>query len=290
MSIKKNVLLIFVIVMMVLAMVGCAGGKDSNRASDKVVDVTGIIEQEIADVDGVVDTETASEKVGLNWNVGQSTVDVVEAITDNSTSTEISAEKPVAEGNDSEGVAENAEGASVITTEAPADAPVETTAPTGSAQQTEDTEPSTEVSQSTEPQPAESESSEPELVQPATPEPIIYDPYQVVNLVIAKCQAGGMITTEDNLANLLAEGKITQAEYDEYYPLDGLEGSYYSVFVETDLNIASDIVGNKLGSVDGIADYIAGMLLLETHPIFNVTYAGIYTHNGVDFYEFRCHR
>lgn len=112
----------------------------------------------------------------------------------------------------------------------------------------------------------------------------------MVNKVIAKCEAGGMITTEDNLANLLAEGKITQAEYDEYYPLDGLEGSYYSVFVETDLNIASDIVGNKLGSVDGIADYIAGMLLLETQPIFNVTYAGIYTQNGVDFYEFRCHR
>lgn len=112
----------------------------------------------------------------------------------------------------------------------------------------------------------------------------------MVNKVIAKCEAGGMITTEDNLANLLAEGKITQAEYDEYYPLDGLEGSYYSVFVETDLNIASDIVGNKLGSVEKIADYIAGMLLLETQPIFNVTYAGIYTHNGVDFYEFRCHR
>lgn len=62
------------------------------------------------------------------------------------------------------------------------------------------------------------------------------------------------------------------------------------VFVETDLNLASDIVGNKLGSVDGIADYIANMLLLETQPIFNVTYAGVYTLNGVEFYEFRCHR
>ncbi len=267
MSIKKNMLVIFMIVMVV--MVG--GCESRNNLSSKITD-----EIEITDVDNVVDTEATSEEFGLNQNVGQSTADVVEVIEDvsklagediaNVSTEQVATEETVVEES-------NAEATMDTTTEFSA----ETTS-------------STEVSQPTEAEPTDSEIIESEPIKPDTPEPIIYDPYQVVNMVVAKCQAGGMITTEDNLENLLAEGKITQAEYDEYYPLDGLEGSYYSVFVETDLNIASDIVGNKLGSVDGIADYIAGMILLETHSIFNVTYAGIYTHNGVDFYEFRCHR
>lgn len=39
-----------------------------------------------------------------------------------------------------------------------------------------------------------------------------------------------------------------------------------------------------------IADYIAGMMLLETEPVFNIEYAGVYNLNGTDFYEFRCYR
>ena len=39
--------------------------------------------------------------------------------------------------------------------------------------------------------------------------PVSYDPYEVVRKSIAKCQKGGMITTEDNLKRLLKEGKIT---------------------------------------------------------------------------------
>ncbi|MDE7434973.1 MAG: hypothetical protein K2N01_03995 [Lachnospiraceae bacterium] len=117
---------------------------------------------------------------------------------------------------------------------------------------------------------------------------VSYNPASVCSQAIAKCQAGGMITTTDNLANLLAEGKITQEEYDSYYPYDGL--GYYSVFVETDLNKASTTSGRKLGSEDGIADYIAGMMLLETEPVFYIEYAGVYTLNGADFYEFRCYR
>ncbi len=115
-----------------------------------------------------------------------------------------------------------------------------------------------------------------------------YDPVSVCSQAVAKCQAGGMITTTDNLASLLAEGKITQEEYDSYYPYDGL--GYYSVFVETDLNKASTTSGRKLGSEEEIADYIAGMMLLETEPVFNIEYAGVYNLNGTDFYEFRCYR
>ena len=117
-----------------------------------------------------------------------------------------------------------------------------------------------------------------------------YNPQNVVSLATAKCQAGGMITTQQNLDNLLAAGKITQEEYNEYYPYDGMEQSYYSVFVETDLNTASTLSGKRLPTEDAIAEYIAGMLLLENDPVFYISYDGIYTTGGTDFYEFRCHR
>ena len=123
--------------------------------------------------------------------------------------------------------------------------------------------------------------------QPAS---VAYSPQNVVSLATAKCQAGGMITTQQNLQNHLNDGSITQEEYNEYYPYDGMEGSYYSVFVETDLNKASTIDGERLSSEDAIAEYIASMLLLETDPVFYISYDGVYTTGGTDYYEFRCHR
>ena len=149
-----------------------------------------------------------------------------------------------------------------------------------------------------EPTPAPTEEPIPEPTpvptEEPTPEPesnfVAYDPNSVVSLAIAKCQAGGMITTQDNLANALAEGRITQAEYDEYYPYDGLESSYYSVFIETDLSKASTISGQPLTSEDAIATHIANMLLLENGKVFNIIYAGVYNSGGTDFYEFRCLR
>ena len=126
----------------------------------------------------------------------------------------------------------------------------------------------------------------------SNPQPafVAYSPQNVVSLATAKCQAGGMITTWDDLDNLLAQGKITHDEYNEYYPYDGMEGSYYSVFVETDLNKASAIDGELLPSENAIAEYIASMLLLEKDPVFYISYDGVYTSHGTDYYEFRCHR
>lgn len=147
----------------------------------------------------------------------------------------------------------------------------------------------------TKPEETKPEETKPEETKPdetkqqeQTVTAVSYDPVSVCSQAVAKCQAGGMITTTDNLASLLAEGRITQEEYNSYYPYDGL--GYYSVFVETDLNEASTTSGRKLGSVDGIADYIAGMMLLETEPVFYIEYAGVYNLNGTDFYEFRCYR
>lgn len=115
-----------------------------------------------------------------------------------------------------------------------------------------------------------------------------YDPYQVVALATEKTKASGKISIPEDLDNMLANGEITKEEYDAYYPYDG--AGYYSVFVETDLNEASTTSGRKLESVEGIADYISGMLALETGPYFYIEYTGITNTGGRDFYEFRCYR
>ncbi|MBO5424502.1 MAG: hypothetical protein J6A25_03230 [Lachnospiraceae bacterium] len=175
-------------------------------------------------------------------------------------------------------------------TEKEAQTPEQTTAPAEEPKEEQASKEPVENTPEPTPQPTPAPTPEP------TPEPepevqtVGYSPDTVVALAIAKCQAGGMITTQDNLANALAEGRITQEEYNEYYPYDGLEGSYYSVFVETDLNIASKIDGTPLRSEDEIATYIANMLLLEQSPVFNIVYAGVYSSNGTDYYEFRCLR
>lgn len=115
-----------------------------------------------------------------------------------------------------------------------------------------------------------------------------YDADRVARLAVEKCKAAGMITLPENLDRLLAEGKITLEEYDEYYPYDGC--GYYSVFVETNLNLASTISGERLCSEEEIADYIAGMMVLEVEPYFYIECAGVYQGNSVEFYEFRCYR
>ena len=134
--------------------------------------------------------------------------------------------------------------------------------------------------------------NEPASEQQPIPEPqsVSYSPDRVVSLAISKCQAGGMVTTEQHLKDNLNAGKITQEEYDEYYPLDGLEDSYYSVFVNVDLNKAATTSGRALGSEEEIAQYIADMLLLESDSVFNIRYTGTTKTSGETFYEFRCYR
>lgn len=141
-------------------------------------------------------------------------------------------------------------------------------------------------------QPKPEENSKPEEKPEPKPEPqaVSYSPDRVVSLAISKCQAGGMVTTEQHLKDNLNAGKITQEEYDEYYPLDGLEDSYYSVFVNVDLNKAATTSGRTLGSEEEIAQYIADMLLLESDSVFNIRYTGTTKTSGETFYEFRCYR
>lgn len=172
-------------------------------------------------------------------------------------------EEPVAEESTEATPGPTTETSTEAPTEAPTEVPKEETTEDVSIPTTEDPEEETFVS---------------------------YDPNYVVALATEKTKAYGKILVWENLERLLAEGKITQEEYDEYYPYDGLENSYYSVFVETDLNKASTISGSLLVSEEGIADYIAGMLALETGPYFAISYAGVYEGTNGNFYEFRCHR
>ena len=146
------------------------------------------------------------------------------------------------------------------------------------------------------PKPEENTKAEEKTEEKPEPKPkhetqaVSYSPDRVVSLAISKCQTGGMVTTEQNLLNNLNAGKITQEEYDEYYPLDGLEDSYYSVFVNVDLNKAATTSGRALGSEEAIAKYIADMLLLESDNVFNIRYTGTTKTSGETFYEFRCYR
>ena len=155
-----------------------------------------------------------------------------------------------------------------------------------SPSQEEKPEPEPSVTTETSPQtPTEQEQST--EVQ-AEVEAVAYDPYEVVSLATAKTKVCGKISIPEDLDNMLANGEITKEEYDAYYPYDG--AGYYSVFVETDLNEAATTSGRKLESVEGIADYISGMLALETGPYFYIEYTGITNTGGKDFYEFRCYR
>ena len=141
--------------------------------------------------------------------------------------------------------------------------------------------------------PTEAPTEEPTTETPTQPpvqEPqfVAYNPYNVAQMANDKVKAAGKILLPENLDRLLAEGAITQEEYNEYYPYDGC--GYYSVFIETNLLIAQDIVGTPLRSEEAIAEHIAGMLVLETGPYVYVECNGVYNHNGTDFYEFRCYR
>ena len=117
---------------------------------------------------------------------------------------------------------------------------------------------------------------------------VAYSPQTVVALATTKTKGYGKITLTENLDKLLSEGVISKEEYDEYYPYDG--AGYYSVFVETNLREAKTTSGRLLETEDGIAQYIADMLALESGPYFLIEYVGVYSTGNTDFYEFRCYR
>ncbi len=253
--------IVFLLSVMVLSVIGC------NSTENVATDTNAGYEE-------TVETEESTEAVPAETPKDDTTIAESEEVIKEQTE---ATEQPVTDKEEAEQTSEAESGEQEEETK-----PIEERKP----------EPTTESVEEPAPKPTEEPTVEPEQPKEPEPEPqaVGYNPSSVVAMAITKCQAGGMITTQDNLANALAEGRITQEEYNEYYPYDGLENSYYSVFVETDLNTAGTTSGQPLRSEDAIATYIADMLLLESSPVFNIVYAGVYNKGGTDFYEFRCLR
>ena len=208
-----------------------------------------------------------------------------ESVIETPTSTEEPTEKPIVE--------EKQEETEQIAEEEPSKQEEKQTVADNS--NTESTKKKTESTQSENKsneadQPKDELKEEPKVEQQASvlPVKVDYSPSNVVSMATAKTKSAGKILLTDNLDSLLANGSISQEEYNSYYPYDG--AGYYTVYVQTDLNTASTTSGRLLGSEDGIAQYIADMLALESGPYFLIEYVGVYTNGSGKFYEFRCYR
>ena len=284
----------------VLMVSGCSGGLLKESDGNKVVSdtvVTDIDGTEVELDEGLETDNDATEKSDTSAEAEQGeTTEIGEQSGDSSNVEASASEELRADDATKEAESESS------TTEAPSETETVTTQPTTPPEETqpttpEQTTPSTEapVTEADMP-PATDDRGNPADGSPVfeitfnipQAEYVGYDANRVARLAVEKCKAAGMIPLPENLDRLLAEGKITQEEYNEYYPYDGC--GYYSVFVETNLNLASTISGERLCSEEEIADYIAGMMVLEVEPYFYIECAGVYQGNSVEFYEFRCYR
>ena len=272
-------LLFFLLSVVLIGSVGCGSNKDlsmevTDAGSTEIVNETVEPTTEAVTVE-TEDARTAKQESTGTVNEVDSSADTKDTGKDNQSDNKPSEEK-TAENKKSE---ENKSSDSQKSEKQPKDTKSEP-----ASEQQPKPEENTKAEEKTEEKP------EPKPEQKPEPQAVSYNPDRVVSLAISKCQAGGMVTTEQHLKDNLNAGKITQEEYDEYYPLDGLEDSYYSVFINVDLNKAATTSGRALGSEEAIAKYIADMLLLESDNVFNIRYTGTTKTSGETFYEFRCYR
>ena len=272
-------LLFFLLSVVLIGSVGCGSNKDlsvevRDAGSTEVVNETVEPTTEAVTVE-TEDAGTAQQESTGTVNEVDSSADTKDTGKDNQ-SDNIASEEKTAENKQSE---ENKSSDSQKSEKQPKDTKSEP-----ASEQQPKPEENTKPEKKTEEKPEAKPEPKPE------PQAVSYSPEKVVSLAISKCQASGMVTTEQHLKDNLNAGKITQEEYDEYYPLDGLEDSYYSVFVNVDLNKAATTSGRTLGSEEEIAQYIADMLLLESDSVFNIRYTGTTKTSGETFYEFRCYR
>lgn len=146
-----------------------------------------------------------------------------------------------------------------------------------------DTKPESEPEAPQEPQTPQ------EPQQPSQPEPVSYSPQRVVQLATEKTKAAGKIYIPDDLDRMLAEGTITQEDYNDCYPTDG--AGYLEFYVATDLNEARDVSGTvKFNSEDDIAANIAGMYSSLPQQYFYIEYHGTVMYGDKECYVFYCYR
>lgn len=291
----------FMFVLWSVLMVSGCSGKQTENTERKVIseieisetDVAGDLAADVsleADIDVIGNSDTSVETEQTQ------TSDADKQSLDVSNSEASTKEEPTRDDTTAEVDVESS------TTEAPSELETVTTQPTIPPAETQST---TQEQTSTSTEAPSTEDNTPPATDdrgnPADGSPVLeitcnipeaeyvgYDANRVARLAVEKCKAAGMISLPEDLDRLLAEGKITQEEYNGYYPYDGC--GYYSVFVETNLNLASTTSGRRLCSEEEIADYIAGMMVLEVEPYFYIECAGVYQGNSTEFYEFRCYR
>ena len=125
--------------------------------------------------------------------------------------------------------------------------------------------------------------------QPSQPEPVSFSPQRVVQLATEKTKAAGKIYIPDDLDRMLAEGTITQEDYNDWYPTDG--AGYLEFYVATDLKEARDVSGTgKFNSEDDIAANIAGMYSSLPQQYFYIEYHGTVMYGDKECYVFYCYR
>lgn len=138
-------------------------------------------------------------------------------------------------------------------------------------------------------QPQQPQQAEKEPQQPSQPEPVSYSPERVVQLATEKTKANGKICIPDDLNRMLAEGTLSQEDYNACYPTDG--AGYLEYYVATDLNEARDVSGTvNFNSEDDIAANIAGMYNSLPQQYFYIEYHGTVTYGGKECYVFYCYR
>lgn len=145
------------------------------------------------------------------------------------------------------------------------------------------------------PKPSEAEASqqEPEQLQPENEpqqaQPVHYSPQRVVQLAVKKTKTYDKVYIPDSLNHMLAEGMISQKDYNAYYPTD--VAGYIEFYVASDMNEARDVSGTiKFNSKDDIAENIAGMYNALTKQYFYIEYHGTVVYGDRECYVFYCYR
>lgn len=261
---KQRLFLLLSVTILLLA--GC-GGKENQVTEEQNVEIeTQTVLEALEDISEEKETETVT---GQPEETQESTEPEESA----------TAEDDKEKDNSSEGQTSSA-------TEKEQDSQNQSNAQNGTSkpQTTEpDTKPEPEPEAPQEPQTPQ------EPQQPSQPEPVSYSQQRVVQLATEKTKAAGKIYIPDDLDRMLAEGTITQEDYNDCYPTDG--AGYLEFYVATDLNEARDVSGTvKFNSEDDIAANIAGMYSSLPQQYFYIEYHGTVMYGDKECYVFYCYR
>lgn len=261
---KQRLFLLLSVTILLLA--GC-GGKENQVTEEQNVEIeTQTVLEALEDISEEKETETVT---GQPEETQESTEPEESATAEDDKEKDNSSEGQTSSATEKEQDSQNQSNAQNGTSKS------QTTEP--------DTKPESEPEAPQEPQTPQ------EPQQPSQPEPVSYSQQRVVQLATEKTKAAGKIYIPDDLDRMLAEGTITQEDYNDCYPTDG--AGYLEFYVATDLNEARDVSGTvKFNSEDDIAANIAGMYSSLPQQYFYIEYHGTVMYGDKECYVFYCYR